>query len=246
MVFKKEMGIALTLQKIFHSVLDFIFPQLCVLCQTKLNKSHYAICGECTLNLNKSNLSDMRNFYTHNFGQLGLIKDFYSSFEFIKDGGFQKIIHELKYCKKSNLGIYLGMILAKELNEIDWFHEIDLIIPVPIHHNKKFERGYNQSEKICKGIQKVTNKKFYVHIVKRKKYTQTQTHLTLQERIKNVSDAFVVTKSERVKDKSLLIIDDVCTTGATANELARTLLEAGAKQVYLATLSYVKNIDINT
>jgi len=243
MVFKKKMGVIITLKNIFHSVLDFFFPQICVTCQSKLYNSNFSICNECVSKIEKANPSDIENIFHQKISQFGTIEGFFSHFEFTKGGKCQRVIHELKYNKKSNLGIYLGILLGKELSKKNWFPNIELIIPVPIHYIKKLSRGYNQSDKICEGIQKVTNKNYYPKVVKRKKFTQTQTLLTISERIKNVSGAFKVRDVKKIRNKTILIVDDVFTTGSTVNELAKTLLNSGAKVIFLATLAFVKDRD---
>lgn len=167
-------------------------------------------------------------------------------YEFIKDGKFQTAIHHLKYQNKPKVGLLLGLELGKNLLKIDWFNEIDLIIPVPLHKMKKISRGYNQSLLIAKGIQKYSNKQLEPKLVKRVRFTKTQTKLTIEQRRENVLNAFKVNDRTKIFGKSILIVDDVCTTGSTSSELAKTLLQNGAKQVSLATLAVVtdKRIDV--
>lgn len=245
MVFEKKMGLNVTFKNYFLDLLDFVFPNFCVICNQKINRSIFSVCSICISSIEKSNAEDLEEFYNHNLASYNLIKNFYSTYEFVKDGIFQQIVHQLKYNGKSNLGILLGRKLGEELLEQNWFQRIDFIVPVPIHRIKKLKRGYNQSSFIVKGISKVTKKPFNERVIKRIKNTETQTHLHLQERIENVKNAFKVVDKSKVANKNILIVDDVCTTGSTVNEVARTLLDSGAREISLATLAFVKERDFS-
>lgn len=245
MVFEKKMGLTVTTKIFSLDVLDFFFPNFCILCNQKIYRTFYSICNKCINELEVSNNSDLKEFYNHNLSSSNLIKHYYAKYEFIKDGKFQTVVHNLKYNRKSRIGIQLGIELGKGLSEQSWFNEIDLIVPVPIHRIKKLSRGYNQSDLIAKGISVISQKSIDLKSLKRTRNTPTQTHLHLQERIENVKDAFKVVRKENIKDKVILIVDDVCTTGSTVNEVARTLLNAGAKKVNLATLAFVKEKDFS-
>lgn len=165
------------------------------------------------------------------------VSDFTAGFIFEKDGALQSMIHALKYGNKFSTGIYLGKTIA--MNNRDFFSaaNIDLITPVPLHHLKKAERGYNQAYYIAKGISRQTNIPLANRLIKRIKFTQTQTTLSLEEREKNVREAFKVRKKHGFKGKNILIVDDVITTGATTNECARILLKAGAGKILAASVA---------
>ena len=112
-----------------------------------------------------------------------------------------------------------------------------MVIPIPLHHLKKAERGFNQSYYIAKGISSQTSIAVKSNIIKRMRFTQSQTTMTLKEREENVEGAFKVRKTENVKGKSVLLVDDVMTTGATINECGKVLLEAGANKVYAVSVA---------
>jgi ComF family protein len=117
------------------------------------------------------------------------------------------------------------------------YWKIDLIIPVPIHHLKKAERGYNQSDFIAKGLSTALNIPYSSKSIKRIKYTESQTKLNMNERALNVSNAFKARSSNKLKGKNILVVDDVCTTGATLLECAKVLLGAGANSVYACSIA---------
>jgi ComF family protein len=245
MVFEKTMGPVVTIKNFSLDLIDFFFPNFCILCNQKIHRTMYSICERCVSQFERSNLTDLNEFYYHNFSTSNLITHYYAKYEFIKDGKFQIAVHNLKYNRKSRIGLQLGIELGEELQNRNWFNEIDVIIPVPIHTIKKLSRGYNQSDLIARGISIITKKNIDTKSLKRIRNTPTQTHLHLQERIENVKDAFKVVRQRKIKDKVILIVDDVCTTGSTVNEVARTLLNSGAKKVNLATLAFVKEKDFS-
>lgn len=245
MVFKKAMGLTIAVKIFFLDLLDFFFPNFCVICSKKIKRNIFSICEGCVNQIEKSNPNDIIEFYHNNLREERLINNFYSAYEFIRDGIFQQIVHKFKYNGKSQLGILLGRKLGEELLKQPWIEEIDLIVPVPIHRNKKMQRGYNQSSLIAEGIYQIINKPIDERIIKRIRNTETQTHLNLQERIENVKGAFKIMNKNKLKGKSILIVDDVCTTGSTVNEVARTLLNAGAREINLATLAFVKERDFS-
>jgi len=245
MVFKKKMGFTVTFKNFFLDFLDFLFPNFCQICNEKILRSLFPICESCLSNLESSNQQDINDFFLRNLKPYKYISNFYSRYEFVKEGQFQKVVHQLKYNGKSRIGILLGRELGKNLLMQNWFNEVELIIPVPIHRIKKLQRGYNQSSFICRGISQVTGKSINEKVIKRIRNTQTQTHLHLQERIENVKDAFKVKNSKLIQNKTILIVDDVCTTGSTVNEIAKTLINAGARRLYLATLAFVKEKDFS-
>ena len=114
---------------------------------------------------------------------------------------------------------------------------LDFLIPIPLHKSRQREREFNQAEILSQEVAREFNKNVLTGVLIRVKPTQTQTELTYQERCQNVKRSFSVNKPELIKDKNLLLIDDVLTTGATANEAAKCLKNAGAKKVLLLTLA---------
>jgi ComF family protein len=161
----------------------------------------------------------------------GVVDDLVSLYVFEKEGVFQVIVHNLKYAGVQALGFELGRRLGKSF--IQNGISADAIIPIPLHRRKLRERGYNQAELIARGVSEVSNVPVRCDLVRRKKYTKTQTVLTLQERRENMEDAFEVTpsRSGEVKGKRFVVIDDVVTTGSTMIACAAALRVSGAEGV---------------
>jgi ComF family protein len=115
--------------------------------------------------------------------------------------------------------------------------DYDCIVPVPLHPRKKRERGFNQSKLLARGLSRRSGVSLPGKKLLRHRYTRTQTRLKLRERIRNVQGAFRVVDQGWLREKSILLVDDVYTTGATVNECARVLKEDGALRVDVLTLA---------
>lgn len=141
-----------------------------------------------------------------------------------------KVIHHFKYRRKTRLAHLLGRAMASIITADHILSQADLLTPVPLFWWKKMRRGYNQADILSSTISTETGIGTR-HLLRRAKYTRTQTRLSAEERRENVLNAFVLTGNS-IDDKKVLLIDDVLTTGATVNECARVLKEHGAAAVY--------------
>jgi ComF family protein len=220
-----------------NSLFDFILPRFCCSCRTKLNSNQDTICSDCISKIQRSTASRLQREYERKFSDKKIISEFYSPFVFEKDKELQHAIHALKYNKNFQVGIFLGKVLADEIKKNITTWNFDLIVPIPLHHLKKAERGYNQSFYIAKGVSKILNIKVSDRIVKRIKYTESQTTMNISEREENIYGAFKVKLKNAISGKNILLIDDVITTGATISECGKILLEAGANKIYAASIA---------
>ena len=164
------------------------------------------------------------------------------------DGTLKEIIHIYKYNKKEQLKKILSEILLKKMETEPEILKADLLIPVPLHWIKKRRRGFNQSEEIGKCISK-SLKIPMKSLLKRKRNTRPQIGLSGDERIKNIKGAFKVSliaqKIRKSSDdsrfdfdgKTVILLDDVVTTGATVNECAKVLKKAGVRKVIVVCLA---------
>jgi ComF family protein len=165
-----------------------------------------------------------------------VIDDFVTLYYFEKGKLLQTLAHSLKYEEVTAFGFELGVRLGKKLSDTN----IDCIIPVPLNKRKERERGYNQSEWIAKGISSIINVPILSNIVRRIRYTVTQTHLNAEERKQNIADAFELTNAEAIRGKSILLVDDIVTTGSTIQEIARVLKGAEAARVIAGSTGLAK------
>lgn len=156
-------------------------------------------------------------------------------FEF--DEASQKLIHHLKYSRRRKS---IGALMDYYSDQIVGLlpaESVDYIVSIPLHPRKLRERGYNQVDDMSDWLSPRLGCNLGNHLVKRTKYTSSQTKLNVDERAENVSDAFDTVDDSAVLGKHFLLVDDVLTTGATANSLAKILLKTGAKRVDLITLA---------
>ena len=217
--------------------MDFFLPRFCPACKIKLLPSENFICHPCLNKIPRINEARLKSEFEKKFYNGNIISGFTSIYLFEKDKELQHLIHSLKYNGKFLTGTFLGELLGKKIrNELlNW--NIDLILPVPLHQLKKAERGYNQSFYISKGLSKELKIPLGSGIIKRKKYTQSQTKMNFIERQKNIEEAFKVKSYKKGKGKNILLIDDVITTGATISECGKVLLNSGVKRVYAASVA---------
>jgi ComF family protein len=148
-------------------------------------------------------------------------------------------ISRLKYGGLTRLARPLGNLLAEYQDPDFKLSENDLVIPVPLHTRRLRERGFNQSLLLARQVSRRRSIPLNFTALQRARQTQPQTQLSGPERRKNVRGAFEVRKREAVKGKRILLIDDVFTTGATVQECAYVLREAGATEVQVLTLARV-------
>ncbi len=140
----------------------------------------------------------------------------------------------------TGLAKILSNLMVEEVQELGLDFGFDtVIIPVPLHWRRAWNRGFNQAELLAKPFGKSFNLEVRRDLLRRKRHTESQVKLKHDERRENVSGAFVVPKSKKreVKGRDFLLIDDVCTTGATLDACANALKRAGARYVWALTLT---------
>lgn len=224
-------------KNILNTLFDFILPRHCVSCQARLELNENSLCNNCFNKIQFSTELRLQHEFERKFLSAGIVSDFYAPFIFENDKELQHAIHALKYNNRFRVGIYLGKVLSEKIREAKPEWQFELIIPVPLHRLKKAQRGYNQSYFIAKGIGRNLGIDFSDRILKRIKYTESQTSMTLVERAENIFGAFKVNNAKAIKDKSILIVDDVITTGATISECGRALINSGVNKIYAASIA---------
>lgn len=223
------------MHKLVTELFDAILPRACSGCGNQLQSDDNYICSKCILEINLADKERIESEYRRNFQSAGTIKAFNSLYIFEKEKPIQNVIHSIKYNKKFRTGEYLGRIAGKQFSLLLKEWNIKYIIPVPLHPVKETERGYNQSYYIAKGISKATGIALKTRLLKRVKYTETQTTMSIAEREVNISGAFKCKK--HILPGNYLLVDDVITTGSTISECAKVLREKGADKVYALSLA---------
>ena len=227
-------------QNITIPVRDFVYPPVCLICDRYLNKSEEYVCASCWKQFSAIDSSHPAwKEISEKLTLEGSIESLLSCFLFEKEGALQHAIHLLKYEGMRTLGVKLGREIGFRMLVNPEFQKADGLIPIPLHALKRRERGYNQSEYICKGISEVTGIPVVSTFITRKKYTESQTQLNIDERRANVGDAFHIdTKCDaQINGKRFILVDDVITTGSTITACANILLQHEASSVLAASVA---------
>ena len=210
--------------------MNFIYPPLCYLCDSRLEDEKGLICRACWEGLSLLKENDCSDLWIRkDAGERVYFARLMALWEY--DTHFQRIIHLLKYQGKRALAQQIGWRLADLISSDVEYREADLIIPVPLHPRKLRERGYNQSWLLCKAVSEKSGIKCRKGILKRIRYTRSQTELRAEERVENVRGAFKVAREGVIRDKILILVDDLVTTGSTINSCAQALISSGARRV---------------
>ncbi|WP_297903167.1 ComF family protein [uncultured Parabacteroides sp.] len=224
---------------IWSNLLNLFFPNACKICGRPLIEGEEQICLECLCDLPHTGYHKQAgNPVEQLFTGKNKIEYATAYLRYEKGGKVQSLVHSLKYHENKELGYLLGRQIARELNaDHSPICTADLIIPVPLHPRKKRKRGYNQSEWIASGIRSILEIPIDTQSLARVTPTSSQTHKTIYERWLNVYSIFNVVSSENLKNKHILLIDDVITTGATISACAQALSEIPGIRISVLALS---------
>jgi len=203
-----------------------ISGRLCIVCGERVFTPHgESICGECRMEAPPFVRAVAYGSY---------------------DGGLRELIHLLKYGRVRPAAGVLGRMLAEVIQGFGSEFESAVVVPVPLHRSKLRQRGFNQAEEIARAAVKSLKRDGLTlasGVLERKRATESQTGLSDHQRQENVRGAFVVAAPELIKDRDVLLVDDVFTTGATISECARLLRRRGADRVFVATVARVLKVE---
>lgn len=203
----------------WESLKNLVFPNVCGGCHRVGN----LICPYCQ--------AQMVTFYPP------FVADWSAGFVCIgiHDGPLRQAVHALKFEMEPRLAEPLGLLLTQQIRQQNW--SFDTIIPVPLHVNRLRERGYNQAKIIAHAL--VVENTIVMDALVRTRETSTQVGKSAEARRHNVKDAFALQPdlAQHLVGKQVLLVDDVCTTGATLAACAAPLYEAGVLGIYVATIS---------
>lgn len=222
------------------SIIDLFFPRQvkCMFCGRETGE--FGICDDCYANLpfiNPPHCSKCGGTKTSG-GRVcieckGRELNFHKNFailHYVDD--VQKKIISFKQNGNKYIGEAFAWLIARAFSQLDI--NIDVVIPIPIHERRLKERGFNQSEVL---VSELPHEIVDMTIVTRVKDTPHQTGLNREHRETNLKDCFKVLDKKKIKNKVILLVDDIYTTGSTLNECANTLMKSGARRVYSITLA---------
>ena len=240
------MNISQKISSLLTGVLDIIFPMQCNLCGNNIETE--GMCQVCWKKINW--ISDPRceicgapfTVLLNNICAICLEKKPHfdkaiSVFEY--DDFSKNIIIKFKHYDSTHLTKYISSLMY--LASKPYVDEAHIIVPIPIHLSRRLKRKYNQSELIAMEISRASGLPYEPRILKKHKKTLSQEELSAQKRKTNVKGSFSINKfyKDMIKDKEIILVDDVFTTGSTVNECSKILKKNGVKKVTVITLSKV-------
>lgn len=209
-----------------NSALDYFFPPICGMCG-EINENY--ICNNCYENIKKIKKCVINEYNNRNFSKHLYI--------FKYEGIIRNKIIEYKFEDKGYLYKMFAKIILSDKKTCNFIKKYDVIIPVPISKKRKKKRGYNQSELVANELAQKLNQDIWTDIIIKKKDNKPQSELNKLERIKNVEDIYEINKPIEVKNKKVLLLDDIYTTGSTVNEIARKLKQNQTQEIGVITLT---------
>lgn len=226
--------------KILNDINTILFPHLCFGCNARLYRGEKVLCALCRDELP---ITD-HNYSTENavdkafYGRVRIKKG--AAFLYFEEKGIVKnLIHHLKYQGQSQIGGFLGDWFGSQLKNSVSPPKIDLVIPVPIHPKKRRKRGYNQVDEFGKKLAAHLGAKFDDSILLKTRHTPTQTTKNRWQRWKYQEDEYRVRHPDQLRDKRILLVDDVITTGATLESCTKALQQGTGVEVYLGAIACV-------
>ncbi len=214
------------LRSIGGGLAEVLAPDYCMLCGGRLSKAEHRICALCRIKLPATDFHRIPgNAMQQRFAGYGTIENAGAVFYYVRSTPLATAIHDFKYNKFPSLAVEFGREMARRLLTTGFFYGIDLLMPVPIHFTKRMRRGYNQSERICRGLTEMSGIPTADNLYARRPH-KTQTGRTPEGRRANTRGVFSVRRPDELLDRHVLIVDDVCTTGATLLACAEALHSA--------------------
>lgn len=219
--------------------LHLFFPHNCSGCGTDILNNEDALCAHCLTQLPETGflLKPENPVEKIFYGRLP-VQHAGSAFYFNKDSLLQNLIIQVKYHGNQTAGIFLGRILGELISSSERFNDIDIIVPLPLNEKRLFKRGYNQALLLAKGIAEILQKSVVENAVERIFFTETQTHKDRITRWQTMEGVFKIADELAIKNKHILLVDDIVTTGATLESCGKTVLQAENTKLSITTLAY--------
>ena len=228
---------------VIRRILDFISPRQCAICGRVLSVSEQSLCSACYMRLPRTGFgaSPTVNEMAQLFWGLLPIERAAALYYYEAGSETADVVYHLKYHQQPEAAFDLGCMMATELQAAGFFDGIDALVAVPLSRRRQWQRGYNQSLLLAEGISEMTKIPVLKNCVRRRQFRKSQTSLSHFERLKNVEGLFVLTDAEKLKGKHLLLIDDVCTTGATLAACGAALCGAEGVTLSMLTLGFSRS-----
>ncbi|MEP6700996.1 MAG: phosphoribosyltransferase family protein, partial [Bacteroidota bacterium] len=214
------------LKEIKDSFLHLLFPHVCTGCGSDILNEETVLCMRCIDAMPETDFELHPNNPVEKlfWGRLPLVGGT-AQFYFTKESIMQHLIQQFKYKGNKDLGLQLGRIMGEQIQKSGRF-EINALIPLPLFPAKEKRRGFNQATILCQGMAQYMKIPVLDKVVIRPQHTETQTKKGRIERWKNMEGKFILACPQDIRNKHVLLVDDVVTTGATLEACGNELLKA--------------------
>ena len=251
---------------------DILLPRLCIVCGRRLLLDEKHLCLDCLADLPQTYFWTMsHNPMADKFNEIiqrtlqdeshsdndglsetsdaheGVCQELYAYasalFFYHSEAEYRLIPYQIKYNGNISAGRYFGKMLGRRLAGSELYKDVDMVIPVPLHWTRRWKRGYNQAEVLASGVAEIFKIPLKADILKRRRRTQTQTKMSIENKSRNVSGAFSISDEYILQRdiRHILLIDDVFTTGSTLMACftaLRSVFPPGVR-ISVATLAFV-------
>ncbi len=221
----------------FDGLIDLFYPNLCVGCELESVSPHELFCISCEHKTSITNLHRLaQNECMRRVPSINLFRAT-SMYRFYPGGIIQTMIHQIKYANRPQVATRIGQKYGRMLVQEDWVHDVELIVPVPLHWKRLRRRGFNQSQRFAAGLAESLAVSISTDQLIRIKETSTQTQKGRYERLQNMMGAFQCVDVEHFTNKHVLLVDDVLTTGATLEACLTKISACSPAKLSFATIA---------
>ncbi len=228
-----------------EALLDFFMPAFCPLCGRPLQFGERLVCEACWSSLPappRDACPRCGSALRPTGGRCAVCARAGYSFDAVHalgpySGKLDELVRLMKYKPMPDLARRLGQELGRSLKTNDDFAGSDVVVPVPLHPTKRRERGFSQTAVLARAVAHCLCVDVWERALRRVRWTEPQAQLNWRERRENVKGAFAAGRGYRPHHMRVVLVDDVLTSGATADEASRTLLNLGARKVVVATVA---------
>lgn len=224
------------LRLVIKSLEHCLLPHVCIHCSSNSIDNTQVLCNKCLYILPFTGFETIQNNEVAKifWGRIPIVNAFALLF-FNKGNVVQNLMHHLKYKHRQEVGTFLGKLMGKCLLENNVTKSIDFILPIPLHPKRAEKRGYNQAQLLGEGIAEITKIPVVGSHALRLENTSTQTKMNRIDRWRNMEHVFEIATPDLFKNKHILIVDDIITTGATIEACARKLLLIEGVKISIAS-----------